>query len=228
MSSVDRADAYLFVEYVSTALDAVVRKSQAFKLPADRYLIGRMADCNLCLPHSEVSRYHAEIVYSDRRYYVIDLDSRNGTLLNGSALEAHKRYALKGNDQIQVADVLVLQFEDPSVTAVVTSPKHFLTERIWLNASEGRLFVLRREVEPPLTKLEFRMLQVLYERRGQTVSRDEIAAAVWSDDLGEISEDMIYNIISRLRERLRSYDSNHQYIETMRGIGYKFVLPASR
>jgi pSer/pThr/pTyr-binding forkhead associated (FHA) protein len=228
MSSIDRADAYLFVEYVSTPLDVVIHKSQAFKLPADRYLIGRMVDCHLCLSHGAVSRYHAEIVCSDRRYYVVDLDSRNGTLLNGAKMEAHKRYALKSNDQIQIADLLILQFEDPSVTTVVTSPKPFLTERIWLDAGEGRLFVLRREVDPPLTKLEFRMLQVLYERRGQTVARDEIAAAVWTDDLGDISEDMIYNIISRLKERLSAYDNNHKYIKTKRGIGYMFVLPGTK
>lgn|GEM_PF-1377256 len=225
MSDLDRGDAYLFVDYISPALDSAIGKSQVFKLPLDRYVIGRMPDSQLCLPHTEVSRYHAEVVCKERRYYVVDLDSTNGTLLNGAALEAHKLYGLKSNDQIQIGDLLVLQFEDPSVTTVVASPKPFLTERIWLDAQDGRLFVLRREVEPPLTKLEFRMLQVLHERQGQTVARDEIAAGVWTDDLGEISEDMIYNTISRLRERLRTYDSNHHYIETVRGIGYKFVLP---
>lgn len=228
MALSDRGEAYLYIDYVSPKLGTALRKSQVFKLPLERFVIGRMPDVELSLAHNEISRYHAEIQCQERRYYVVDLDSTNGTLLNGVELEPHRRFPLKSNDQIQIADLLVLQFEDPSVTTVVTTPKRYLTERIWLDTSEGRLFVLRREVEPPLTKLEFRMLQALHEQQGRTVSRDEIAGAVWSDDLGEISEDMIYNTISRLRERLRAYDSNHQYIETVRGIGYKFVLPGSR
>ncbi len=46
-------------------------------------LIGRKEDCDLCLPHLAVSRYHASIYYDGSRWLIRDLGSTNGILLNG-------------------------------------------------------------------------------------------------------------------------------------------------
>ena len=45
-------------------------------------IIGRQADCVICLPSSTVSRRHAQIRREGGQYYLQDLNSTNGTLLN--------------------------------------------------------------------------------------------------------------------------------------------------
>jgi hypothetical protein len=45
-------------------------------------IIGRQADCVICLPSSTVSRRHAQVRREGGQYYLQDLNSTNGTLLN--------------------------------------------------------------------------------------------------------------------------------------------------
>lgn len=53
---------------------------------AQRMLIGRSGHNDLCLPSPYVSRHHAVIVGTPEGYYVVDLNSVNGVLLNGNAV----------------------------------------------------------------------------------------------------------------------------------------------
>lgn len=50
--------------------------------------IGRDAECDVNLPHPSVSRRHAQIVRQQTGYFVQDVESINGTLLNGQQLTA--------------------------------------------------------------------------------------------------------------------------------------------
>ena len=45
-------------------------------------VIGRQADATICLPSSTVSRHHAHIRRDGAQYFLRDLNSTNGTLLN--------------------------------------------------------------------------------------------------------------------------------------------------
>jgi pSer/pThr/pTyr-binding forkhead associated (FHA) protein len=48
-----------------------------------RFTIGRDKRCDLRLEHPSVSRQHARLVPTDTSWFISDLYSRNGTLLNG-------------------------------------------------------------------------------------------------------------------------------------------------
>ena len=54
-----------------------------FPLPSTVTIIGRKHDCDLCIPLMGVSRRHCEINQDNGRLKIRDLDSRNGTYLNG-------------------------------------------------------------------------------------------------------------------------------------------------
>jgi len=45
-------------------------------------IVGRQLDCVICLPSSTVSRRHAQVRREGGQYYLQDLNSTNGTLLN--------------------------------------------------------------------------------------------------------------------------------------------------
>jgi hypothetical protein len=68
------------------------------------YIVGRQTG-DIPLSDSKVSSRHAEIkVLGPDEYYIIDLASTNGTLLNGKRVERHK---FKHDDQIQLGDSIL-------------------------------------------------------------------------------------------------------------------------
>ena len=56
--------------------------AKATELQGDVASIGRNADCDISLPSSTVSRHHAQIRKEGNQYFLKDLSSTNGTLLN--------------------------------------------------------------------------------------------------------------------------------------------------
>ena len=61
-----------------------VRKS--FSLKETPVVIGRHPECEIQLDEASVSRYHAKITLDHGHFYVQDLNSRNGTTLNGDSV----------------------------------------------------------------------------------------------------------------------------------------------
>lgn len=70
-----------------------------------------------------------------------------------------------------------------------------------------------------LTALEFRLLKTLFERRGRAQSRDVLLSDVW-DITANVMTRTVDTHIKRLREKLGPAG---EYIETIRGIGYRFI-----
>lgn len=60
----------------------------------DAMLVGREADCSLTLPEQHVSRYHAKILVSPQGVWVEDLQSSNGTFINGQRISGRQRLEL--------------------------------------------------------------------------------------------------------------------------------------
>ena len=69
----------------------------------ERLTIGRDAAADLTLDTVEASRLHAEIVRDGDRYTLTDLDSKNGTYLNGGHIDEPQ--ALSNGDVIYLAGV---------------------------------------------------------------------------------------------------------------------------
>ncbi|HEX2486286.1 MAG TPA: FHA domain-containing protein [Myxococcota bacterium] len=67
----------------------------------ERLTLGRAVDCDVCLATAEVSRRHALLVREGERYEVRDLESINGTYVNGSRVT---RRTLQVGDVIRIED----------------------------------------------------------------------------------------------------------------------------
>ncbi|MBN1960145.1 MAG: FHA domain-containing protein [Deltaproteobacteria bacterium] len=80
-----------------------------FELNKGDIVIGRTSDNDITIDHRSVSRHHAKIIISNKRYLLHDLKSANGTLING---ETYAQTELKRGDLIELGHVK-LRFVPP-------------------------------------------------------------------------------------------------------------------
>lgn len=73
-----------------------------------------------------------------------------------------------------------------------------------------------------LTTTEFKLLSVLLERRGRTLSREILLTDVWGYQNTSIDTRTVDTHMRRLRDKLGKAAS---HVETVRGVGYRFAAP---
>ncbi len=76
------------------------------------FTIGRDADNMLQLDNVGVSRYHARIRREGWPFYIEDLDSTNGTKINGKPIP--RKASLKKGDKIGIGKFIILFIDAPS------------------------------------------------------------------------------------------------------------------
>ena len=73
--------------------------------------------------------------------------------------------------------------------------------------------------EIALTALEFRLLYTFVSRRGRVQTREALLRDVWGID-ADVTTRTVDTHVKRLREKLGDAGA---YIETLRGVGYRFA-----
>ena len=81
--------------------------------------------------------------------------------------------------------------------------------------------VYRNEQENPLNRHEFDILVYLARHPGWVHSKEQIYDAVWTEEVMDY-ENAVMWCISQLRKKLGNKSKGTPYIETVRGMGYKF------
>jgi len=81
----------------------------------------------------------------------------------------------------------------------------------------------KKEVDIDLTPLEFHMLRLLIQRKGEVVSRDDFLDRIWGEDNTFISYRTIDSHIANIRKKIEDNPSSPRHILSIRGVGYKFV-----
>jgi len=75
-----------------------------------------------------------------------------------------------------------------------------------------------------LSKTEQKLLRLLVENRGRTLSRDTLLDRVWTDGAEYVDENALSVTVKRLRDKLEDNPSKPQYLKTVYGIGYTWVV----
>jgi len=86
---------------------------------------------------------------------------------------------------------------------------------IWLDTRQARVLVDSQPL--PLTSHEFKLLSLLMQRKGEVLSRTELAEHIYPYD-GDRDSNTIEVFVGRLRKKLPPGS-----IETVRGLGYRLV-----
>ena len=84
---------------------------------------------------------------------------------------------------------------------------------------------IRIWVEDKLVKLrptEFRLLYHLVQNAGWVVPHEQLLAKVWGYEYRDETH-YLRLYINYLRQKLESDPSNPEYIQTERGVGYRFI-----
>ena len=192
---------------------------ERWTIESDEFLIGRGSDCHIVLPERQVSRHHAKIMSESGQYVLHDLGSKNGTHMNGNRVRGST--PLRDGDEIQIALRVKLLFigTDATVPLIVETERPVGT--LELDPDRRTVRIKDKELEPPLSLAQFRLLQALYDANGAVVDRDAIVDVVWpgTDGLG-VTEQAIDALVRRLRDRLSELD-DHEFVVTVRGHGFR-------
>ena len=82
--------------------------------------------------------------------------------------------------------------------------------------------VYKGEEKLQLTSVEYKLLLLLIENSGNVLTRKTLLERLWDIEGDFIEESTLTVYIKRLREKLKE-DKESPYIETVRGIGYKWI-----
>ena len=129
-------------------------------------------------------------------------------------------------------DYLTKPFE---LSILIARIKSLLRRKQWLRAPAGDRFVfgtrtidfenmeiLVGDRKMPLTLMEANLLRYMIRNEGKTISRKSILEEVWG-----VREDTdtraIDNFVVRLRRYIEDDASSPKHLQTVRGVGYRFV-----
>ena len=75
-----------------------------------------------------------------------------------------------------------------------------------------------------LSKTEQKLLRILVENRGQTLSRTTLVDWIWTDGAEYVDENALSVTVKRLRDKLEDTPSSPKYLKTVYGIGYTWAV----
>ena len=84
-----------------------------FELSKGSVIVGRGEQADVVLPNVSVSREHARFVRSASGWFLLDLKSKSGTLVNGEPITKH---TLKAHDEIQIGRYTLFFLGDGSAS----------------------------------------------------------------------------------------------------------------
>lgn len=99
----------------------------------------------------------------------------------------------------------------------LSSESNILTINDHFKIDKERYLIIKDEVEISLPKKEFELLLLFTSKLDKVFTREEIFSNVWGNDV--IVGDRTIDVhIRKIREKI-----GNEYIQTMKGVGYKFV-----
>jgi len=127
--------------------------SQSYQLDKQTIAIGRSSGNDIMLDASSISRYHISISHENGQAVLRDLESVNGTHVDGVKLKANDPLILRGGEEIQIGDLRLVyqpaQSETPEVSTRPMRPVESKSQKVAVAASTFRIEL--DEPEMPVT-----------------------------------------------------------------------------
>lgn len=75
-----------------------------------------------------------------------------------------------------------------------------------------------------LSKTEQKLLKLLVQNRGTTLTRADLVDRVWTDGAAYVDENALSVTVKRLRDKLEDTPSKPKYLKTVYGVGYTWAV----
>ena len=101
------------------------------------------------------------------------------------------------------------------------------TERVEIDRFSfdfGRMEFQRDGQPVELSKTEQKLLRLLVENRGRTLTRAQLVDRIWTDGAAYVDENALSVTVKRLRDKLEEIPSKPRYIKTVYGLGYTWAV----
>jgi len=209
---------------------------KTFNLNGPVIIVGRSTSQNkpdIELNDEVISRRHLEILLKDGKYWLKELGSTNGTMLNDDRIIAGQLYELKHNSRIglgldEISARIILIFKESEDTNIIRKKEIAgdLDRKVaWLKIDEAKKEVKVDGEPKKLSRKEYELLLFLYRNAGNVCSRDDIIEAVWTDckDSSAISNATIDQLVHRLREKVEPEPANPSRIVSKKTFGYVLI-----
>ena len=96
-----------------------------------------------------------------------------------------------------------------------------------LEVDLGRQVLRHGQVEVPLTRREFALLEAFLARAGDVLTRAELLASVWGESF-DGSPNVVDVYVGYLRQKLERVGGTEASIESVRGLGYRLRVDGGR
>ena len=182
--------------------------------------IGRSPGNSVPLETDTLSRYHASLTHKDGEVQLTDLDSANGTFVDGDRLKANEPRVLYGGEEVTIGELrLIYHFLDETPTRPITVPEE-ATQRIELEEAPFYIDVQEPEIAiPPGAHISAR-LSITNTSSEADRYRVEVSgvpkdwARIDRPDL-EIAPEQNADVIINFKPRRRSDSVPGQYVVTI-------------
>ena len=126
---------------------------RSFALPRQAVRVGRSKDCEISIPDNLLSRQHCEIYWDGKTIWLRDLNSTNGTFVDGSPVNS--KVELNSDSRLMIGQlVLKVEFKEPSeierekalyAAATTDALTHIPNRRFFLEQAQGELARAKRQ-----------------------------------------------------------------------------------
>lgn len=205
-------------------------KKRRILLPitASPFIIGR-SESDYDIPNPEISRHHVQLTYVASSWHIQDLESTNGSSLNGNRLDSTPQ-ELRHGDVIALARAIDIQYhsrqgyqtEPNTLRTPTTHDGPQKTRLVVIDESSRNVFVAGRALTPKLSTMQFNLLKLLASRAGTAISKDTIAETIWPTDY-IAGNDEIKSMVYKIRKRLNdAHPGAGKLINVIVDFGYVF------
>ncbi len=188
-------------------------------LDADTAVIGRDPDCDIVLDNIFVSRFHARLRRCEGGYELIDLESRNGVLVDDEPVDRQTVLPPGGAFAIGPFELRLVDRSQLDQTTQQFVPAQAPPLPLIVDVATHEVLLGRTPIRPRLSRLEFRLLSLLHEAGGAVCGRTELGDSIWGSDQWDLN--MLHRLIHRLKEKIEPSPEQPRYIVTVSGVGYR-------